>query len=246
MSHSEEGENYWPGYVDALTSMVQVLAFVMMMLAMAVFVLSQSVSKHAVEAIAKAVNADVKPNSDMKQLTQAVMDKIQSLGSAGPASQNSAAPPSTENTPVKPTVQREAASDSSSEKLIAQRVSGPRARNDQASVQPPPDAPRLTLGFEERGFRIDQDRAQSLTRFVEENKVIERTGAVVINAYAFSSDGALSEARRLAYYRAMMARKQLVDMKVRAEDIRINVTDTADKDKGATVEVITTGGSSNH
>ena len=50
MSHgSDDSENYWPGYVDALTSMVQVLAFVMMMLAMAVFVLSQSVAKHAVE-----------------------------------------------------------------------------------------------------------------------------------------------------------------------------------------------------
>ena len=37
MSHgSDAGENYWPGYVDALTSMVQVLAFVMIMLAMAV------------------------------------------------------------------------------------------------------------------------------------------------------------------------------------------------------------------
>ena len=53
MSHgSDDSDNYWPGYVDALTSMVQVLAFVMMMLAMAVFVLSQSVSKKAVEAIA--------------------------------------------------------------------------------------------------------------------------------------------------------------------------------------------------
>jgi hypothetical protein len=59
MSHgSDEGDNYWPGYVDALTSMVQVLAFVMMMLALAVFSLSQSASKHAVEVIAKAVNAE--------------------------------------------------------------------------------------------------------------------------------------------------------------------------------------------
>jgi len=199
MSHSEEGDNYWPGYVDALTSMVQVLAFVMMMLAMAVFVLSQSVSKHAVEAIAKAVNADVKPNSDMKQLTQAVMDKIQSLASPGPTSQNSSAPPSAANTLAMPTVQPDAATDSSSEKPIAQRVSSVRARNDQAFVQPPPDAPRLALGFEERGFKIEQDRAQSLTRFVEENKAVERVNTVVINAYAFSSDGALSEARRLAY-----------------------------------------------
>ena len=87
MSHgSDESENYWPGYVDALTSMIQVLAFVMLMLAMAVFVLSQSVSKHAVEAIANAVNADVKPNADIKQLTQAVMDRLQQLGSAAPVS----------------------------------------------------------------------------------------------------------------------------------------------------------------
>src|ERR1700761_3231077 len=100
MSHSEEGENYWPGYVDALTSMVQVLAFVMMMLAMAVFVLSQSVSKHAVEAIAKAVNADVKPNADIKQLTQAVMERLQSLGSTGPAAAtNSGAPPAPSQAP---------------------------------------------------------------------------------------------------------------------------------------------------
>ena len=86
MSHgSEEGENYWPGYVDALTSMVQVLAFVMMMLAMAVFSLSQSVTKKAVEAIAKAVNADVKPNADVKQLTQSVMDQLDRLRGSAPA-----------------------------------------------------------------------------------------------------------------------------------------------------------------
>src|SRR5689334_14668500 len=101
MSHgSEEGENYWPGYVDALTSMVQVLAFVMMMLAMAVFVLSQSVSKKAVEAIAKAVNAEVKPNADVKQLTQAVVAQIDRL-------QKSAASP--DRTPaVKPAPTTEA------------------------------------------------------------------------------------------------------------------------------------------
>jgi hypothetical protein len=39
----------------------------------------------------------------------------------------------------------------------------------------------------------------------------------------------------------MMARKQLVDQKVRADSIRINVNDTADKDKGSTVEMIVTG-----
>jgi hypothetical protein len=240
MSHgSEEGENYWPGYVDALTSMVQVLAFVMIMLAMAVFVISQSVSKHAVEAIAKAVHADAKPDADMKQLTQAIMAKVQQLQSAAPLSEpNKPSEPSSEAKSVAPT---DIANDSRSEKIVEMRVSGARPHNDQALVQIPPDAPRITVGFEARSSKIEQERAQSLARFIDENKVVERTQTVIINAYAYSGDGALSEARRLAYYRAMMARKQLVDQKVRADSIRINVNDTADKDKGSTVEMIVTG-----
>jgi hypothetical protein len=232
MSHSEEGENYWPGYVDALTSMVQVLAFVMIMLALAVFVISQSVSKHAMEAIAKAVHADAKPSADMKQLTQAIMEKVQQLQSAVPVSEPS------EPKSAAPT---DPANDSRPEKIVEMRVSGARSRNDQAPVQIPPDAPRLTVGFEARSSKIEQEHAQSLAKFVDENKVVERTQTVVINAFAYSGDGALSEARRLAYYRAMMARKQLVDRKVRADSIRINVNDTADKDKGSTVEMIVTG-----
>jgi hypothetical protein len=239
MSHSEEGENYWPGYVDALTSMVQVLAFVMIMLAMAVFVISQSVSKHAVEAIAKAVKVDAKPDADMKQLTQAIMEKVQQLQSAAPVSETNK--PSESSSEAKSAAPTDAAHDSRPEKIVEMRVSGARPRNDQASVQIPPDAPRITVGFEERSSRIEQERAQSLAKFIDENKVVERTQTVIINAYAYSGDGALSEARRLAYYRAMMARKQLIDQKVRADSIRINVNDTADKDKGSTVEMIVTG-----
>jgi methionine aminopeptidase len=50
-----------------------------MMLAMAVFVLSQSVSKNAVEAIAKSIDADVKPNSSIKQLTESILNQIDQL-----------------------------------------------------------------------------------------------------------------------------------------------------------------------
>ena len=87
MSHgSSEEENYWPGYVDALTSMVQVLAFVMMLLAMAVFVLSQNVSKSAVKAIAQAANMDVPPDANVQQLTALVIDELDRLkAKAAPA-----------------------------------------------------------------------------------------------------------------------------------------------------------------
>src|ERR1700682_2976692 len=133
MSHgSDEGDNYWPGYVDALTSMVQVLAFVMMMLALAVFSLSQSASKHAVEVIAKAVNADVKPNDNIKQMTQAVMDRLRRLKSADSTTEASKPPEISAETPRVPA---DAANDPRSEKIVGMRFSGQRSRDNQTPVQ---------------------------------------------------------------------------------------------------------------
>jgi hypothetical protein len=211
---------------------------------LAVFSLSQSASKHAVEVIAKAVNADVKPTDNIKQMTQAVMDRLRRLKSADSTTEANKPPEISaegpENKPADP------ANDPRSEKIVGMRFSGQRSRDNQTPVQTPFDAPRITVNFEDRSFRIAQERAQSMAKFVDENKVVERAQNVIINAYAYSGDGALSEARRLAYYRAMTARKQLVDEKVRPDSIRINVYDTADKEKGSTVEMIVAAGGGAH
>ena len=80
MSHgSGEEENYWPGYVDALTSMVQVLAFVMMLLALAVYVLSQNVSRSAVVAISKAVEIKPDANATVEHLLGDVLAEVARL-----------------------------------------------------------------------------------------------------------------------------------------------------------------------
>ena len=234
MSHgSDDSENYWPGYVDALTSMVQVLAFVMMMLAMAVFVLSQSVSKRAVEAIAAAVNADVKPNSDIKQMTQAVMQKLDSL--RGSTSADPAAP---ETRPAPATPSAKDASASEEQKIAGMRIAAPRSQPRTAPIEPKPDAPRLTVAFDGGSYRIDEPGARAVAAFVDANGVADKSKPIIVNAYAYTGEGAISEARRLAYYRAMMARKQLIDAKVRPENIRINVNDITDKAKAQTVEMI--------
>jgi len=196
-------------------------------------VLSQSVSKKAVEAIAKAVNAEVKPNADVKQLTQAVVAQIDRL-------QKSAASP--DRTPaVKPAPTTEAAAQSDNDRPTTMRMSGPQTQPSQAAIDVPSDAPRLTVGFTDRSFKIEADQTQSIAGFIGENQVATGGQTVIVNAYAYSGEGAISEARRLAYYRGMVARKQLVDAKVKPERIRISVNDTADKSKGMTVELIVAG-----
>ena len=84
MAGSSEGEeeNYWPGFVDALTTMVMVLTFVMMVLGIVVFTLSQNVSKNYMAAIATAVNVDanaMKANMTPDQVKAEIIEAIKEL-----------------------------------------------------------------------------------------------------------------------------------------------------------------------
>ena len=185
MSHgSEEGENYWPGYVDALTSMVQVLAFVMMMLAMAVFVLSQSVSKKAVEAIAKAVNADVKPGADVKQLTQAVVAQIDRLQKSAPPVSETEQSPAAKSQPIS-----EGAARADNDRVTTLRVSAAQVQPSHVPVEAPADAPRLTVDFADRSFKIAVDQAQAIASFLGAHQVGGQH-TIIVNAYAHSGEGA--------------------------------------------------------
>ncbi len=249
MAHgSEEEGDYWPGYVDALTSMVQVLAFVMMLLAMAVFVLSQSVTKSAVEAIAKAAKVDAPPDADIKQLTEKVVEALQKQqaegveseskapGTGAPKGNSSGAASGGADATVESPEAKASANASPPERRTATRPVSP-----EKPIEPSPDAKRIVLQFQTKSFRLDSSGGTELTTYVTDNKVAEGKAKLVVRAYASSADGALSEARRLAYYRAMTVRRELTDRKIRPEDIRINVYDTPDKVQGSLVEIFTDG-----
>ena len=239
MSHgSEQSEDYWPGYVDALTSMVQVLAFVMMLLAMAVFVLSQSVSKGAVEQIAKAAKVDVPADASVAELTAKVVEQIQK--SAAEAQK----PPS----PTKPTTEKsdQNASAGGESTVVANLKPLSPSRSTaplqvEKPVEPPADAKRLRVKFADRGYRIDAPNAEAIGQFVETNGFTSGKTRLVVRAYASDADGAVSEARRIAYYRGMVARKALIDRKVPPQAVEIKILDTPDKEQGSAIDIVTQG-----
>ena len=61
MAHgSDDGDtNYWPGFVDALSTMTMMLIFLMMILSLVLVSVSQTVSKSQVVAIARAAKIDI-------------------------------------------------------------------------------------------------------------------------------------------------------------------------------------------
>ena len=108
--------------------------------------------------------------------------------------------------------------------------------------EPSPSAKRLTLHFVPRSFKVEAEEAAPVTGFIEGNAIVGNNTKLVIRAYSAPADGALSEARRMAYYRAMMARKVLTERKVPPQNIQIKILDTPDQAQGSTVDIITSTG----
>ena len=274
MSHgSGEEENYWPGYVDALTSMVQVLAFVMMLLAMAVFVLSQNVSKSAVESIAKAAKLNPPADATVSQLTAMVIEALEKAQAQKPTPPAPDSPSAPDSTPKPEDLAAAAAAPPSgaAPTPMAAPKPGPTAapttmpepvhtpEHAQASIDStqaptptgkrelpskavsdtdvPPDAKSVVLHFDAHGFAVDPGGLKDIEKLLSDAQSIEKGGQITLRAYASSVDGALSEARHLAYYRAMSVRTQLISHKVLAAKIKIKVIDVSDKARGSTVDL---------
>src|ERR1700712_4082735 len=66
-SNSDEDENYWPGYVDALTTMTMVLTFIMMVLGVMVFVLSQDAVSSKLGVVARALKIEARQLENLNQ-----------------------------------------------------------------------------------------------------------------------------------------------------------------------------------
>ena len=240
MSHgSDQSEDYWPGYVDALTSMVQVLAFVMMLLAVTVYVLSKNISKGAVEKIAKAANVAASPNTPVKELTEKIVEELTKAQQAKSETQGKAESKGDSADTAAKAKSAELAAEGKDEPTINTQQKRSATSSTQADQQPepPPDAKFLTLRFPDRSYRLDPAGQTALNGFTEEQGLAKGTVRVIIRAYAANANGAVTEGRHMAYYRAMVARQALSALKVPPKSIAIRILDTSSPEQGGSIEI---------
>jgi hypothetical protein len=65
-----------------------------------------------------------------------------------------------------------------------------------------------------------------------------RDGEFIIRAFAVDNSGTITEARRLAYYRAMMVRQELVKAGLRANQVTAQIDDSTDIANRSLVRVL--------
>ena len=218
MSAQDEGEtNYWPGYVDALTTMTMVLTFVMMILAIGVYLLSESLSKSLLATLLRQANVEVADDATPQDIQDKLVDTL------ARANQKAAMPELRES------------EDDAAREVFAEKDRKPP--KEPGKVETSRSGSLLKVSYEDAETRLnDQSRAE-IDAFLKESPAIRNARFIVIKAHAAPQAGGASQARRLAYYRAMILRNELIALGFESHRLRIQVDETEDRAAGQTAEI---------
>jgi hypothetical protein len=256
MAHAKDdlNENHWPGYVDALTTMLMVLTFVMMILGIALFAMSQNVSRVLVETIARAANVEPKGEPEtVPELMERILDTLRhqpsrppvaglerSLTEQGPAREagTAAGPARIEGIPAQ-TVEGRDASGPGQPATTSIAGEDRRVVSERPAFVPGTPVPvmvalqgvGLVLEFQPRATRLDEASSAKLADTLATEGSFREASLLEVRAAIDRSAAGLSDARRVAYYRAMLVRSAILKSGVPPDRVRVLIDET-DKPSG--------------
>jgi hypothetical protein len=230
VQNSEE-ENHWPGYVDALTTMTMMLIFVMTILAVAIFGLSQNVSRNMVEKIAKAVNIDdVTSSENTDSLASRVVAKLELQQQATMLAKAGTGPDGAGGKSLDSSSSEGTGTDA--EHRLASGETAARQKPVTAQVDQSPAF--ITISFQKRATGLDSETSDKIKAAMADGRRLHEN--IELKAFAETS-GAVSDSRRIAFYRLLNLRSQLIAMGVPPDRIKATIENSAAQDSGDKVRI---------
>lgn len=87
----------------------------------------------------------------------------------------------------------------------------------------------LTLIFDSNSVTIDENSAKEIREFLSSKKIVQQQGKIEIRSYVNLNQSSMGERRRLAFYRAMAARNELLKLEIEPSNISIKVKEVDDE-----------------
>ena len=256
MASKHKQEDPWAGFVDVLSNILMVVIFLVVILGVAIFALSQQITKVAVENAVKA-ERESKDKQDTSSSSPAVSEAKPEAAKPEPKAETAQADAEPQVAQAKPAPQpppepdkaRGAAGPFEAAKALRVRESDDIAGNTNLSVRSAPatgkdieiaseehkpsDGPVMvtraqsfmTLKFQRGSFKIDKDASGAITDFLGSRDEL-KDQKIEIRAFAQSTVGSVSEARRIAYYRAMQTRSELLKSGFSAANMDVKIRES--------------------
>lgn len=260
---AEAEENHWPGFVDALSTIVMVVTFLLIILAVVIAVLAQNVSK---SHLASQSEKSQTGGGDVQTIDPLNVSSTRTFEANLNTSQEPAPEPAQEQAEAKQESQSESQSDGSikpqsSETLKAEEVVDGNTALSVLSSKIGQEEERieiaktevennknvkvvnssntaLTLAFDNISIKIDEASATKITDFISTNKDLNIDKNITIWSFGDASSSSISEQKRIIYYRALAARNELLKNGFSREKIKVEVRFTAEANIINTVRVV--------
>lgn len=234
-ANEDANDNHWPGYVDALTTMLMVMTFVMMILGIAVFAMSQNVSRIIVETIARAALPETPPeNMPVPELTELILDHLRRNPPRAPArtGEQAAGSAASQARSAPGAVGPGTTSDTRDQSQLGQDT---RLLSSEQAFVPTAPVPvktaqaglALVIEFQQRATRLDEAATAELAQTLSDGVRFRDADIIEIRATVNRSAPSLTDARRIAYYRAMLVRTAVLQAGLPASRVRIFNDETA-------------------
>ena len=200
-SSGEDGADiFWPGYVDAVTNLVLNLLFMLTIMIVAVFMFALELSRHkdnAPQPSAEKTASEKIVEIKLEEL-EAMRQKIEQL-----EQQQAIIPSQAQGTQRVVTVQT------------------PLPKPEKEIKQINPRGGGIVVQFTAEAVTISPTEAETLRAKLAG---IAASGGAKIEVLV---PAGFSEAKRLAFYRAMAVRNQLIEMRIPAKNIQVSIREGA-------------------
>ena len=237
---SSDGEvNHWPAFVDVLTTVIMVVTFLLVIMSAAVMVLSQKAmerfkvqyeAQHS--AAAKADGGRVGQGGAEGQQTNPIRSPADaetgtSIAELGSILKSEDIVNGTDRLTIRT---RDTAD------TLKLKVKAMEDANDSKGVEVKTADVLMRVDFDATAVRYNEENTQQVTNFLKSR----RQPGIKYEIWSFApQESSVSEAQRLAFYRAAMTRNILIRAGISPADIltQVRVTDPTSKD-GHNVRVV--------
>lgn len=236
----EEEDNHWPGFVDALSTIVMVVTFLLIILGIVIFAISQQIAKslESAEIVGKPPGEQIETSTPAPTSAPTPPQTAEATpaNETAPAAQPQSAPSKVGTTEAQQSdtiTQAEAVESDNQLHIHSRKVIEEKqvvVTSEEKNTKPSPDevvvesaAQILTVLFKSKGLEVTKDADAEIQTFLEENK--DKLRGVKLTAWGFydPASAAQSQAKRNAYFRVLSVRNVLINAGFEGESLTVNV-----------------------